>query len=85
MLIFVVVVEFIAINFKKLSSLALMLSKTLASIFLIIGLLISGNIANSTAKDWLVLMVAVYTIVLIVLKAIPYLKKEFCKQEKINQ
>ncbi len=70
MLIYVALIEFIAINYKKMASLALMLSKVIVSPFNFTFKLVNSGFTLITSKDIVLLALAIYVIFLIVKKAI---------------
>lgn len=66
----IVLVEFIAINYKKEALLLLMLSKSLTMPFLLINILLTPNTKKFILNVWMLSALSVVVIVLIVLKFI---------------
>ncbi|NLN50836.1 MAG: hypothetical protein GX149_04360 [Acholeplasmataceae bacterium] len=74
--IFIAVVEFIAINYKKLASLFLMLGKSIVVPFTLLRLIVNGNIKTTTTGLWLLTFLAFYVIFLIVQEMIVIFKPQ---------
>lgn len=72
--IYIAFIEFLAINYKKESSLALMLSKTISPIFLIFMIIVNLGYKALTIYNIIMACMAIGVIVLIVLKAISLYK-----------
>lgn len=82
--IYIAVIEFIAINFKKMASLMLMLSKSLIYVFSLFRFIFNDIVKYTSISNWLLAALSIVVIVLIVKKAISILDNKNPSEKELD-